>query len=187
MLPALRSDPLNKVRKAFEDGCRTWKFSEECKCVETMLRTRPPAGSVSRIIAFGNGTISTDNSEYSVLQHALMLTIRDVLQSLQAGSGTGIQCFAQDIVYTESDKAALKEVGITVLDDPLAFLVVSDDSVVLSFGPNIPVRQVVTDLARPAVMICDKVRGEQELLGAWSKRTHPPQAVASIEALEARL
>lgn len=76
--------------------------------------------------------------------------------------------------------------GITVLEDPRAFLEVSDDSLVVSFGPDIPVRQVVTDLARPAVLICDKICEEQELLDAWSER-HYPRTWTSIEELEARL
>lgn len=89
-------------------------------------------------------------------------------------------------MYTEIDKELLQELGITVLEDPRAFLEVSDESIVLSFGPDIPVRQVVTDLARPAVFICDKVREEQELLSTWSERLYS-RTWTSIEELEARL
>lgn len=185
MLPALRPNPLEEVREAFKHGFEAWKSSEDCKHVETILRTLP-ISSVSRVIAFGNGTTSTKGSQHSILQHALMLTIRDNLQLLQASLGITIQCFAQDPIYTEIDKEILQEVGITVLDDPRAFLEVSDESVVLSFGPDIPVRQIVTDISRPAVFICDKVRKEQELLAAWSERLYP-RTWASIEKLEARL
>lgn len=162
-------------------------MSEASKRIETILRTVQLGGSVSRIVAFGNGTISIEDSQHSALQHALMLTIRDGLQSLQPGSGVTIQCFAQDPTYTEADKVVLHEVGITVLEDPRAFLKVNDETVVLSFAPDVPVRQIVTDLARPAVFICDKVRGEQELLDDWSKRFDPPRTWASVEELEARL
>lgn len=183
LLPALRPKPFEEVREAFKHGLQTWQSSEDCKHVETILQTLP-ISSVSRITAFGNGTISTSDSQHSILQHALMLTMRDSLQSLQASSG--IQCFAQDPMYTEIDGEILQEVGIIVLDDPRAFLEVSDESIVLSFGPDIPVRQVVTGLARPAFSICDKVREEQELLGAWSEQ-FDPRTWASIEELEARL
>lgn len=187
LLPVLRSNPLEEVRKAFELSLRTWQTSEDCRRVEATFRTIRLSGSVSRIVALGNGTISIDNSQRSALQHALILTIRDGLQSLQAGSGVRIQCFVQDPMYTEIDKTILQEVGITVLEDPRALLGVSDESVVLSFGPDIPVRQIVTDIARPAVFICDKVRGEQELRDDWSKRFDPPRTWASVEELEARL
>lgn len=183
LLPTLRPNPLEEVREAFKHGLQTWRSSEECKQIETILQTQP-IRSVSRIIAFGNSAISTSGSQYSILQHALMLTIKESLRNLQASSG--IQCFAQDPIYTEIDKTVLQEVGITVLEDPRAFLEVSDESIVLSFGPDIPVRQVVTDLARPAVLICDKVRGEQESLASWSER-HNGQTWSSIEELEARL
>ncbi|KAL2293711.1 hypothetical protein FJTKL_05535 [Diaporthe vaccinii] len=187
LLPVLRSNPLEEVRKAFELSLRTWQASEDCRRVEATLRTIRLSGSVSRIVALGNGTISVDDTQRSASQHALILTIRDGLQNLQAGSGVRIQCFAQDPMYTEIDKTILQQVGITVLEDPQALLEVSDESVVLSFGPNIPVRQLVTDLARPVIFICDKVRGEQELLDDWAKRFDPPRTWANVEELEARL
>lgn len=183
-MPALIYKPLEEVRRSFEHGVRIWQTSKVCKHVETTLRTIQLNDSVSRIVAFGNGTISTEDSQRSTLQHAIILTISDVLQSLQAGSGIKIQCFAQDPAYTNTDKQVLQEAGITVLGDPRAFLEVSDESVVLSFAPDIPVRQIVTDLARPAIVICDKVKGEQELLGDWSKRFDPPRTWASVEQLE---
>ncbi|KAI7782273.1 hypothetical protein LA080_013679 [Diaporthe eres] len=179
--------PNYEVRKAFELSLRTWQASEDCRRVEATLRTIRLSGSVSRIVALGNGTISVDDTQRSASQHALILTIRDGLQNLQAGSGVRIQCFAQDPMYTEIDKTILQQVGITVLEDPQALLEVSDESVVLSFGPNIPVRQLVTDLARPVIFICDKVRGEQELLDDWAKRFDPPRTWANVEELEARL
>lgn len=183
-MPALIYKPLEEVRRSFEHGVRIWQTSKVCKHVETTLRTIQPNGSVSRIVAFGNGKVSIEDSQRSTLQHALILTISDVLQSLQAGSGIKIRCFAQDPAYTKTDKQVLQEAGITVLEDPRAFLEVSDESMVLSFAPDIPVRQIVTDLARPAIIICDKVKGEQELLDDWSKRFDSPRNWASVVQLE---
>ena len=64
MLPPLRPKPLEEVREAFKHGFQTWQSSRDCKHVETVLRTLP-INSVSRIIAFGNGTTSTSDSQHS--------------------------------------------------------------------------------------------------------------------------
>jgi hypothetical protein len=44
-------------------------------------------------------------------------------------------------------------VGITVVDDPRGFLQVSDCSVVIFILPDIPVHDVIADIARPVAMI----------------------------------
>lgn len=83
------------------------------------------------------------------------MTVRDILQEK---NGISITCYAQDPANTAADKAALKCYGVQILDDPCGFLEVDDPTVVCSFAPNVPVKQIVTDLARPAVLIWDRVR-----------------------------
>jgi hypothetical protein len=105
-------------------------------------------------------------------QHALILTMRAILEnrSDQGSDPTKkIQCFAQDPLYTEADEEVLSNAEITVLRDPRAFLEVDDDTLVISFSPNIPVRQIIADIARPAVMIWDRVMSEAETVAFWSR------------------
>jgi hypothetical protein len=58
----------------------------------------------------------------------------------------------------------LAEVGITVVEDPQCFLEVDDQSVVLSFNAAAPVKQIITDLARPAILVWDEVRTEEQVV-----------------------
>ena len=105
-------------------------------------------------------------------QHALILTMRDILENRPGQSSEqaeNIQCFAQDPLYTEADDAALGNAGITVLRDPRAFLEVDDQTLVISFAPNVPVRQIIADIARPAIMIWDRVMSEAEALAFWAR------------------
>jgi hypothetical protein len=51
----------------------------------------------------------------------------------------------------------LAEFGFTVLDDPRALLEVGNRSVVVSFAPDSPLRQIVADIARPAALIWPRV------------------------------
>jgi hypothetical protein len=56
----------------------------------------------------------------------------------------------------------LGEEGVVVMEDPRAFLEVDEASVVIAVASDICVRQIVADLARPAVVIWDRVTDEVE-------------------------
>ena len=66
------------------------------------------------------------------------------------------------------DKKVLADAGITALENPRAFLVVDDTSLVISISPEAPIRQIIADIAQPAVMIWNRVEEAQrgaELIG----------------------
>ena len=46
---------------------------------------------------------------------------------------------------------------IIVIDDPRAFLEVDEASVVIALAPDIPARQIIADLTRPAILLWDNV------------------------------
>ncbi|KAK4121907.1 hypothetical protein N657DRAFT_647404 [Parathielavia appendiculata] len=159
------------LREAFAAGVKSWEDSEDCKDLRSLLETRDRRlPKVSKIVAFACSTmavVTDDEARRSriIHQHALMLTLRDIFSRQQQQPGEGapeIKCFAQDPSYTETDAAVLQETGITVLGDPRGFLEVDDESIVISFSPNIPVRQVIADIARPAVLAWNHVKSEPE-------------------------
>ena len=90
------------------------------------------------------------------------MTIRDDLR--QNNNGDAIQCFVQYPLYSDIDEAILNAADIAVLEDPYAFLELDHQSIGSSFSPNIPVREIVLDIARLAVLIWNKVRSEEEAL-----------------------
>jgi len=101
--------------------------------------------------------------ERSAVQHALILTLRNFFAKDQHVAVDGIQCFAQDPLYEDPDREVLKESGVSVLDNPRAFLEVDETSVVFCLSAKTAVRQVVTDIARPALLIWNRVEEvEQE-------------------------
>lgn len=105
-------------------------------------------------------------SHRSAFQHALLLTARDLLQQKNTIPDE-IVCYAQDPEYMRNDKSVLAESKIKVLNDPHAFLEIDDSSFVLSVSPNVPVRQIVADIARPAILVWNTVErkeGEDEKL-----------------------
>ena len=98
-------------------------------------------------------------------EHALVLSIRDFF----AQHSETVQCYAQDPVYEDVDRRVLGELGMTVLDNPRGFLEVDESAAVFSLAPDIAVRQIVADIAKPALMIWDKVR-EIPREGYWVGR-----------------
>jgi hypothetical protein len=161
------------VQKAFEDGIKRWEANPQCIQLRAVLDT-VSLPTVSNIVAFACCTMAVkDIQECTVPQHALVLTLRDIFQTRQqqqdymerqqhAEQPPEIRCFAQDPLYDDADEEILRRAGITVVEDPRGFLEVNDQSVVLSFSPNAPVRQIIADLGRPAILVWNRVSGEAD-------------------------
>lgn len=127
--------------------------------------------TINKVIGLGCGVISPghhdSDARRSAFQHALLETMSEILGKANARPD-GIKCYVQDQMYTDVDKSVLTGAGFTVLEDPEAFLEVDDSSVVFSCAPDAPVRQLVAELARPVMMIWNRVAesdGVDRILG----------------------
>ncbi|KAK4102442.1 hypothetical protein N658DRAFT_523031 [Parathielavia hyrcaniae] len=188
-LPGFASEA--EVRDNFTAGIQSWEESEDGKRLRSQLSERSDSLlKVTKIVAFACCTMAGRNGvarQHVTHQHTLILTLRDILssssrrcsssssndqQQKQGQQQPEIKCFAQDPNYTEADQAVLQEAGIAVLGDPRGFLEVDDETVVLSFSPNIPVRQIITDIARPAILLWNHVQSEAEEAEFWKQRGH---------------
>jgi hypothetical protein len=165
-------DSLEGLRAAFDAGIKAWEETEDCKCLRSLFDAAAPLPKVSKIVAFACSTMAgyKKSQPRTIHQHALILTLRDIFSSRRSQEEPEIKCFAQDPVYTKTDEQVLKEAGITVLRDPRGFLEVDDESIVISVSPNIPVREIITDIARPAVLIWNHVKTEAEADAFWRER-----------------
>jgi hypothetical protein len=172
------------VREKFDRERRRLEESEcfaQLRACLTSRGVKIPA-AVDKVVAFALGCMSWDKERdgrkdgeedekdawdtvgRSMAQHSLMLAARDLLQGA-TGAGaarSGVKCYAQDPEYAAVDKRLLSEEGATVLEDPRGFLEVDENCVVISASPNVPVRQIVADIARPAVLIWDEVDGVED-------------------------
>lgn len=188
VLPWWNPEPIDTVRQAFAEGYRAWEASEACQNLRTSLEASSILGSmtITKIVAFACSTVASKIMQpITIVQHCLILTLQDIFRKTQRGQ-VEVKCFAQDPMYTEVDHRILEENGITVLGDPRAFLQVDDSSIVVAFAPNIPVRQIITDLARPAVLLWDQVRTPEELFSRWARRhkVDTPESYPPIEEAE---
>ncbi|KAJ5356091.1 hypothetical protein N7517_010700 [Penicillium concentricum] len=163
-----RRGPLDRefVAKMFHDKTQEWKESPACENLKTVLLSSAKDHEINKIVAFALGTMSNqrfneDGSLYtragwsSALQHALLVTVIEWLK--ERDQKEKVLCYSQDPAYSEVDKKILDEEGIEVIDDPRGWLEVDDHSVILSIAPNVPVKEIITDIARPAVIIWGRV------------------------------
>lgn len=168
-LDSFKREAPEAVQAAFDDGIRRWEGSPECRRLRDLLDAALPP-KVGKIVAFACSTMTAKFVQArTVSQHALALTVLDMLQSRRRDERqpVEIRCFAQDPFYTDTDEDILRRAGVTVVQDPRGFLEVDDQSVVLSFSPDAPIRQIIADIARPAVLIWDRVEGEAKDAERW--------------------
>lgn len=149
------------VRESFRTSRESWEASQMCKDLGSTLESIPKTLNIEKVLGFSCGSMSIDRtSSRSEFQHALILTVREWLR-VRSRSGR-IPCYVQDPVYTGIDKSTLKESNVAVLDDPQGLLGIDDSSVVFSCSSNIPIKEIVADIARPAVLIWEHVGEEDE-------------------------
>ncbi|KAK0612643.1 hypothetical protein B0T17DRAFT_620799 [Bombardia bombarda] len=174
----------HEARQVFQKYKDEWEASEQRRALWSALsNSTVEIGPVNKIVAFACSSLSCqqkdderkDRDRTAAVQHALILTLHEFFQSRIPSTGPAVQCFAQDPAYTNIDREILGEVGITVLEDPHAFLELDETSVVISISPDIPVREVTADLARPAMMIWDQV--------IWDQVEEEPDA-AEVNAID---
>ncbi len=120
-----------------------------------------PSG-IDKVVAFSCSTMiyaeKPEAVKASMAQHILALAIRDLLAARYGKAASEITCYAQDPIYTRIDEQVLvDDEGVVVLDDPAGFLQVDENCVFLAIASHIPVRQIVADIARPAILLWDKV------------------------------
>ncbi|VUC37014.1 unnamed protein product [Clonostachys rosea] len=166
----------NKVRAKWDAIVKySWPLSYTCAEVSNILDQHAAISStINKVVCFGLGSlawsIEIEDERYepeervysAIVQHAAALTIANVIgKRLNVGS---LAVFCQDPIYNDADKRVLAEAGIQVVGGRggLGFTYIDEDTVVFSCHPNIPVKQVVADLDKPAILICNEVKEEGE-------------------------
>ena len=120
---------------------------------------------INKIVALSCSTMTWADDDggammLSVSQHILALKVRDFLATHYGSNAHEIKCYAQDPLYTPVDEQVLSSEGFAVVDDPRAFLEVDEASVVICLASDIPVKQIIADIARPAILLWDRVTDE---------------------------
>ncbi|KAL4955089.1 hypothetical protein BDW69DRAFT_193524 [Aspergillus filifer] len=168
----------DEVQAKFAESQSAWEESETCQTLvrnlEKLRRSGKLSKPVRKIVGFGLGSLSCLADEFHSMrahaQHAAVRTMARVLSNGAAHSDLGdIRCFVQDPAYTEVDTSLLRTLGIEPLDDPKGFLEIDDETLVFSVSPNVPVKQIVADVAWPGLMVWNTVSLEEKE-AQWEKK-----------------
>lgn len=156
---------MDEVHRLFSATLEIWEESSIWAEIKNTLSSTATAGNITKIIGFGCGIMSASDdvphiSYNAAFQHALLLTLQHFLQK---SSSHEITCIVQDPAYTDTDISALYSHGIEILKDPEGFIQADDSSLVFACAPDVPVRQIVADIARPAVLMWDRVSSSDVL------------------------
>ena len=151
--------PESAIIQSMQEVLEKWESTALCGYLKSSLSAIMDSTPITKIVGFACGSFSEDadhrGPDRSLYQHMMILSLKKFLS---------IECFVQDPIYTETEKKILEDLGITVLENPLGFLEVDQSTIVVSFAPDIPVRQVVCELTHPAVLLWDRVSHQIPLL-----------------------
>ncbi|RAR14540.1 hypothetical protein DDE83_002113 [Stemphylium lycopersici] len=141
-----------------------WESSEICHRLTAFIEEH--AGktmrNVDQIVCFGLGCL-TAKDRY--IQHLSARHIANIFARSQPGPTPPV--FAQDPIYCTAGISyitAPAPFNFTILDDPEGFRALTGNTFVLSFHPDVPVRQIVMGLTHdtngPAGMFCNSIQSE---------------------------
>jgi hypothetical protein len=165
------SESLSDVREAYNTHRQSWLQSDACTLLTRQVDSLFP-DSLNKIVCFGLGEFTASDRGFKGFagrchtQHAAVETIAKLLRKKRE-----IICYAQDPGYNDNDKEMLRSIGITAIDDPRGFLEVDSNTLVISISPNIPIKQIITDLQPPGAMIWDTVLSEAQERELWGSAT----------------
>ncbi|OJI96978.1 hypothetical protein ASPVEDRAFT_263853 [Aspergillus versicolor CBS 583.65] len=147
--------------KSFRDITSKWEDGDTWRGIKSTLLSLDLCCKIPKVIGMACGrftaTSGYDWYERSAVQHALLILLKRMLE--ESGLGTEqVACYAQDPVYSPADQAVMKELGIQEVNDPEGFLQMDDSSLVFCCSPNICVKQIMADMARPSIIIWCSVR-----------------------------
>ena len=174
---------LPEIQAGFREKQAEWEASDCCREFKQILGS-VDIPKVKNLVGLAFHSLRPDTGHFqnSARQHSIFLTLRDFFNSRAANSNSVnngddknsdasrnnlVECTVQDPAYIEADKEILAGEDIKVVEDPHAFLQIDDDSAIISVYPNVPVKEIVADIARPAFILwCYDSRREET---SWTK------------------
>ena len=166
---------IENYEAVFQQKRQLWNDSSTCALFKTRIRQLlgTDTRKVSKVVCFGLGDMTrrpqpwwrfrnalsdepeTEAScwEDSMMQHCMALTLADVVRHHTAG--TSVRLLTQDPKYSDKTARDLESIGFEVVGRFGAggFAEGDDACVVFSAFPMAPAKQIIADIARPALIV----------------------------------
>ncbi|RAL06731.1 SRR1 family protein [Aspergillus homomorphus CBS 101889] len=170
-----------EVRMNFFTSLHFLRNGPHYKLLRLQLNDYPKLPRITKIIGFSCGSMvrKLEGREClnarSRFQHAFLIALKEYLDARNfETTGQEVRLYVQDDTYLERDIAIIRQFGLQVLQNPEGFLVVDEETLVFSCRPDTPVRQVVADLALPAMMLWDHERDPTKVNGRLGQLIYDP-------------
>jgi hypothetical protein len=162
---------IEKPDLIFKEKKLSWNNSISCALLRSHLEKLRDTTKVTKIICFGLGDMCRKPPDWlrrqneskeeelnisavdrSMIQHSIALTLADAFRNHDRNE---IQLLAQDPDYTVEATEFLKRNGFKIVGQFGAggFAEIDEESVVFSPFVSAPVKQIIADIARPALVI----------------------------------
>lgn len=142
--------------QSFKTILEEWEGGDTWREIKSTLLSLDLRCKIPKVIGMACGRFTAsagyEECKRSAVQHAFLVLLKRALQESDLGPAE-VACYAQDPAYSQTDQAVMKESGIDVVDDPEGFLQMDDNSLVFCCGPNVCVKQIMADTARPSIII----------------------------------
>ncbi|PYI27245.1 hypothetical protein BP00DRAFT_419021 [Aspergillus indologenus CBS 114.80] len=153
---ALPPRPVEGPSRLLRSAVFTWEPSATWAALREVLVAAREKHTITNFVGFACGTMFGDSP--AATQHALVWTVIRLFRKDGKGeSDEPLACSLQDPIYDAQDKRVLNLLKMNVVDDPQGFLDVEDSSIVFTCNADVPVKEIVLDIARPAIMIIDDI------------------------------
>ena len=157
---------IGNAESIFKKKRDSWNKSASCQMLRSQLAQLLGNKKVTKVICFGLGDMCRQPPEgwgdlllVGMIQHSVALTIAEVCRD--RGS-SDVQLLAQDPEYSEPAKELLQENGFTIVGQfgAAGFAEIDDKTVVFSAFVSAPLKQIIADIARPALITCVEIAME---------------------------
>ncbi|KAL2270680.1 hypothetical protein VTJ83DRAFT_51 [Remersonia thermophila] len=169
---------LEEMRQSFEDIKRRVGSSDEWQAFVGLLDLNEGHGGevlshVNKVVFFYSGglceTVARFHQNRAMALLAVAACLRELVQALGGQPSKQLPIFmpASDswlrTAWNEDEKELLREIGVTLVDSTgRLYLLVDENTLVVSYRYWNPVKQVVADLAKPAAIICRTISEKDE-------------------------
>ncbi|KFH48287.1 hypothetical protein ACRE_007560 [Hapsidospora chrysogenum ATCC 11550] len=162
---------IDDPRAIFAEVQLRWRQSSSCALLRRQLGALLGTKKVTKLICFGLGDMCrqppewymrqtastpgsvTENVRASTLQHSIAMTMAEFCRN-KDGAGD-VQLLAQDPDYTPTTEEILRDSGFSIVGRFGAggFAEIDDETLVFSAFVEAPLKQIIADIARPALII----------------------------------
>lgn len=179
----LPDTPYDELRLAWDEALYNWERNPTREKLFSALASIHCPANANKLVCFGLGSLE-GSQNYNILYERskkdnlpLRSAMTQHLAALDMATALGdkigtepLRILAQDPAYSVTAQRLLAEEGIEVVAGRgcLGFTYVDENAIVFSCHPDIPVKQIVADIATPAGMIWNRVRPKSQEKTDWT-------------------